>query len=76
MTKHYCDCCKQETNDLYAIPIYIHIKAKNPLSGHCKVIEDKTYPYSGRTENTELCIKCYNKFMFPLWDNLKIEKED
>lgn len=71
MTKHYCDSCKSETNDLFHIPIYVHIKDENPLLGHCKIIEGKTYPYSGRTETTELCIKCYNHFIFPLWNSMK-----
>lgn len=70
MTKHYCDKCQEETNDLFVIPIYVHIKSENPLMGHCKMIEGKTYPTSGRTENTDLCIKCYNEIMFPLWETL------
>lgn len=70
MTKYYCDKCQEETNDLFVIPIYVHIKSENPLMGHCKMIKGKTYPTSGRTENTDLCIKCYNEIMFPLWETL------
>lgn len=74
MTRHYCDKCKEETSDLYVIPMYVHIKSENPFMDNCKIIDGKTYPYSGRTENTELCIKCYNRVMFPLWKKLKIIK--
>lgn len=70
MTKHYCDKCKEETDELYVIPIYVHVKSENPLAGHCKMIDGKIYPHSRRTENTELCIKCYNVLMFPLWEKL------
>lgn len=71
MVKYYCDKCEKETSGLYTIPIYVHIKNENHLSGHGKMVDGELVPISGRTEDTDLCIKCYNDIMYSVWDKLK-----
>jgi len=72
MTVYYCDCCKQEVKDrFYTIPVHVHIKNENPLMGHVTKIGNEMHHVSGRTENSDLCLVCYNKVMYPLWDSIK-----
>lgn len=68
MIKYYCDKCEKEVDGLYTIPIYVHIKDGNIFNGYVNSDLDHI---SGRTEDTDLCIKCYNEVMYPLWDKLK-----
>ena len=75
-TTHFCDVCGTVGVRLYNLPIYVHIKNQNRLDGHHQVIKidgekSHTEPFSGRTENTDMCIVCYNKVMLPLWESIK-----
>lgn len=73
MTKHYCDYCKEEQNDMmYKIPIMYHVVNGNKLGGHVKSFKDGTLePISGREVTYEVCLKCYNKIMLPFWESIK-----
>ena len=72
MIKYYCDKCKKEVEGrFYELPIHVHITAKSPFMGHSQIIDGKTYPVSGRMQTIQMCIKCYNEVMYPIWNNLK-----
>ena len=70
MIKHYCDCCEKEVTDrLYPIQFFVHVK--DPFNCHSTMVDDRMIPFSGRQESVDLCIGCYNDFMFPLMDDMK-----
>lgn len=81
MTKHYCDCCHTETTNLYGLPIYVHIKDKKDYGGYARfdVAKNTWESMSGRIEDTELCLVCYNELMTPMWEHYNqmcIEKDN
>lgn len=77
MVKHYCDGCGKEIEDRsYIVQIYRHIKNENILDGHCQIINGEFHPVSGMTDNVELCLICYNKVMYPLWESIKELKNE
>lgn len=71
MTKYFCDACNKEDNRLYELPIYRHIINEIPIMGHVRVIDGKMHPVSGMQDSKHLCLLCYNKVMYPLWDSIK-----
>jgi hypothetical protein len=75
MKRNYCDICLKEDDDLVHIDILVHIKNKNPLEGHVKMIDGNMVSFSGRSERTECCMVCYNKVMYPLWDSIQKLKQ-
>lgn len=77
MIKYYCDKCKCEVKDrFYSLPIYVHIMNDNHLDGYVNIIDNEFHPISGKTKDIQMCIKCYNEVMFPLWDTIKDDIKD
>lgn len=64
MIKYFCDCCKKEiskSRNLYPFSYYLHIDLI--LNNNPRYVDSDFDSISGRSENVELCISCYNRIV-------------
>lgn len=64
MNKVYCDCCRKEikNNRSHNVSIPCHIWEFRGKPGYVSIDEDtgEWYGVSGRSNNIDLCIRCWN----------------
>lgn len=79
MTKTFCDACGKELKhhqSVFGFSYKVHIDdmANGNIGGY---VDANLNQISGRDENCEVCISCYNKIMVPAFRILKdIQKEN
>lgn len=72
MIKYFCDTCFEEIeNQHYKIEIPFHVCSENLSErGYEKMEKGKMQPFSGKTQSIMVCLTCYNKIMYPLWQSI------
>jgi len=71
MTRIFCDCCGEEitgNNRRYNFHYLTHIKPENRLKCHVVFVDGETHSFSGREDQEDVCIKCYNQIMSAAYD--------
>lgn len=66
------------TDEIYQVKFLYHIiNNDNVMNNYSKIINGESIPISGREENKDFCIKCYNQIMTKSWNEvLKIKDKN